>query len=180
MLDKIATLYGERMLAKSAIRLPGGADVFQSLMQGKGYRTVLEIGTYRGCSAALMSRYCDQVITIDLRHGQLERTGQSFDRRKFWASLGADNIDSRLVDGDDEKTEVIATLDFDFAFVDGAHDAESVRLDFDLVKRCGRVLFHDYADTGRPDKDHVFHFVNSLPRGRVEVFGVFALWTDIA
>jgi len=176
MREKIIALHGEHAFKKSAARLPGGAETFDAVLSGKGYRTVLEIGTYRGCSAALMSQYCERVITIDLRHGQLEASGQHFDRRAFWDSLDATNIDLHLVEDDDDKAALIASMEFDFAFIDGGHDAASVRRDFDLVKRCGRVLFHDYADNGRPEKDHVFQFVNSLTGGHVEVMGVFALW----
>ena len=34
-------------------------------------------------------------------------------------------------------------LTFDFAFIDGMHKVENVRHDFENVKFCGRVLFHD-------------------------------------
>lgn len=175
--DKILALYSDRHLRKSAIRHEDGA-IFEQLLAGKGYRTILEIGTYRGCTAAEMSQYCERVVTFDLYHGRTEQDEQSVSRKVLWDSLGAKNIDLILVNDDAEKKERLAALDFDFAFVDGCHDYEGVKLDFDLVKRCGRVLFHDYyvEDDGRNVRD-VARFVSSIPHGKLEVFGIFALWT---
>jgi len=173
---RIIALYGAKLLRKSAMNIRGGAGVFERVMAGKGYRTALEIGTYRGVSAAEMARYCERVITVDLRYGRLERSGDSFDRVAFWHSLGIENVDLALVDDDEEKRALIDGLEFDFAFVDGAHDA-TVRNDFELVKRCGHVLFHDYDSRGQPEMDYVFDFVNSLPKAQVQVLDIFALWT---
>lgn len=166
--EKIISLHGETSLRRSALRIGNGAGAFEWAMKGRGYRVALEIGTYRGASAAAMAEFCDQVITIDLQHGQAE----GFDRFAFWRSLGVDNVDLRLVANNAEKAELIAGLDFDFAFVDGAHD-ETVVLDFGMVRKCGRVLFHDYS----PHPGHVFRLVNSLPREEVETRDIFALWT---
>ncbi len=170
-------LYGPRVLRRSALNIRGGAGVFERLLAGKGYRTALEIGTYRGCAAAEMASYCERVITIDLKAGRLESLNETFDRAAFWASLGIANIDLRLVEDDAEKKALIDTIEFDFAFIDGAHDAR-VRDDFEMVKRCGRVLFHDYDRRGIPDLDHVYDFVNTLPRQQVQVLDIFAYWTD--
>ena len=62
---RIIALYGAKLLRKSAMNIRGGAGVFERVMAGKGYRTALEIGTYRGVSAAEMARYCERVITVD-------------------------------------------------------------------------------------------------------------------
>jgi len=95
---RIIALYGAKLLRKSAMNIRGGAGVFERVMAGKGYRTALEIGTYRGVSAAEMARYCERVITVDLRYGRLERSGDSFDRVAFWHSLGIENVELALVD----------------------------------------------------------------------------------
>lgn len=169
--------YGESILKRSALSIRDGAGVFEKVLAGKGYDTVLEIGTYRGVSAAEMSQYCKRVVTIDLHYGRLEQLGTPFDRVAFWRSIGVRNVELILVNSDAEKARVVKRLAFDFAFVDGAHDA-SVAEDFRLVKRCGRVLFHDYDSRGTPEQDYVYDFINTLPKAQLRVMDIFALWTD--
>jgi predicted O-methyltransferase YrrM len=176
MRERIAKIHGAGVLKRSAMNIRGGAGVFKRVLEGKGYGTVLEIGTYKGVSAAEISRYCDRVVTIDLVHGKIEAMGEKFDRRAFWASLGVTNVELVLVDDDEDKARVVAGLEFDLAFVDGAHD-ERIRDDFELVKRCGRVLFHDYDRGGVRGQDHVYDFVNALPKEQIQVMDIFALWT---
>lgn len=170
----IAEKYGDGFLNKSVLSIRDGGGVFEEILGGRAYRTALEIGTYRGVSAAEMSTYCDRVITIDLEHGKLEHGGEDFDRRAFWSSLGVTNVDLRLVRDDAHKAQVVAGLDFDFAFVDGAHD-ETVAFDFALVKRCGAVLFHDYCKRSGK-RSYVYDFVNTLPKDQVQVIDIFAFW----
>ena len=67
MRDKIAALHSPTLLRKSALNIRGGAGVFKQVMSGMGYRTALEIGTYRGCAAAEIAQYCRRVVTIDLQ-----------------------------------------------------------------------------------------------------------------
>jgi len=176
--DRIIELYSERYLRKSATR-HDDMVIFKRLLAGKGYRTILEIGTYRGCTAAEMSQYCERVVTIDLVHGLIDVDEPSSDRHAFWGSLGVKNVEMVSVKDDAEKKKIVDALDFDFAFVDGAHHDQAVRFDFALVKRCGRVLFHDYDNRGPPNKDHVYKFVNSIQGGKLEVSGVFAMWTSV-
>lgn len=176
----IKELYGDSFLRKSVLSIRDGAGVFEKVLGGKGYKTIVEIGTYRGVSAAELSRYCDHVITIDLDFGKLEQNGGYFDRYELWNNLGIKNIDLCLVRNDAEKASIIDSLTFDFAFIDGAHD-ETVKNDFKLVKRCGNVLFHDADDNRLRDKNpqapnHVNDFIRSLPESEVEFIDIFALW----
>lgn len=176
MKDKIIALHGEKTLRISAARSAAGPEVFRHMLEGKGYRTVLEIGTYRGCAAAEMSQYCEKVITIDLKFGSIEKRRGTFDRVAFWRSLGVDNIALCLVENDADKAALVRGLDFDFAFIDGAHDIESVRSDFELVRRCGRVLFHDYSDDVNCTNG-VFAFLSTFTQDQIEPMDGFALWT---
>jgi predicted O-methyltransferase YrrM len=176
--QRIADMYGASVLHKSVLSIRDGGGVFERVLGSGRFKTVLEIGTYRGVSAAEMSRYCERVITIDLKHGKLERMGETWDRQEFWRSLGVENVELQLVNDDAEKAALINGLEFDFAFIDGAHDDPNViRRDFELVKRCGTVLFHDVDSRGRPELDYVYDFVMSLPKHQVQVFDIFALWT---
>lgn len=181
MRERIIAAFDEHALRRSVLSIRGneGEDVFREVMQGKGYQYAIEIGTYRGVGAAVMSQFCECVHTFDLRHGRIEQLGETWDRQAFWKRLGvADKIALHLVNDDDEKAQHIEAMDFDFAFIDGAHDRTSVERDFNLVKRCGNVLFHDYDRRGIPDKDQVCDFVDSLPKHQVRTFDLFALWTD--
>ena len=176
--EKIIESHGEWALRKSAIRIRGGGGVFERTMKGKGYRTALEIGTYRGCSAAEMSQYVDRVITIDLKKGKLEHNEESWDRQAFWNSLDIHNIELYLVADDQEKAHLIRALNFDFAFIDGAHNEKGVALDFSLVKRCGHVLFHDADDNGPERPNAVYEFIQTIPQEELEYMDIFALWTN--
>ncbi len=177
---RAVSLYGAGVLRRSALYIRGGAGVFEWALKDKGIRTVLEIGTYKGVSAAAMAQYVDRVITIDLKRGRLENTDRSFDRHAFWRTMGVTNVELILVENDAEKKAVVDELEFDFAFVDGAHD-QTVRDDFNLVKRCGRVLFHD-ADDNRTRgfkehaSNHVYEFLETLPREQLQFNDIFCLW----
>lgn len=175
--EKMIALYGEPVLRKSALRIRGGGGVFERVFKDKGYRTALEIGTYRGCAAVEIAQYCDRVVTIDLKRGKLELSGEVFDRHAFWKSIGVDNIDLRLVKDDLEKAAIVNALDFDIAFIDGDHDRGSVRFDFAITKRCGRVLFHDADDNGPDRSNDVHEFIKTLPAEEIEFMDIFALWT---
>ena len=177
MRQRIVDLFGQHALKRSILSIREGGGVMEHFLSGRGVRTALEIGTYRGVGAAEISQFVDRVITIDLHHGRLEQLGESWNRQHFWSALGITNIDLRLVRDDAEKAALIRSLEFDFAFVDGAHD-QRVRDDFELVRRCGKVLFHDVDRRGKPEKDYVYDFVMSLPREQLEFRDIFALWRE--
>ena len=177
MRARIVGLYGEKLLRKSALNIRDGAGAFEKFMSGRGIKCALEIGTYRGVSAAAMALFAEKVVTIDLHQGKLELAKERWDRKAFWQALGvAENIDLRLVKDDEHKKRLVQGIEFDFAFIDGDH-GPSVKNDFALVRRCGRVLFHDYDRRGKPGQDCVCDFVDSLPRSQLEVHDIFALWT---
>lgn len=158
-------------LRKSAIGIEDGASVIRDFIGPERCRHILEIGTYRGVTAAYFSDFADIVTTIDLKNGKMERDAQVFDRVRFWQAMGRNNIMLHLVESEAEKAKVVDRLDFDFAFVDGDHRYDGVAADFEKVRRCGRVLFHDYT----PGND-VFRFIGQLPSSQVRTSGIFAYW----
>jgi predicted O-methyltransferase YrrM len=180
MREKIIAKWGPHILKKSIISIRGGAGVLPMVLEGKGVRTALEIGTYRGVGAAELSQYVDRVITIDLKHGKLEGNGERWDREAFWRGLGIENITQILVDDDKEKLAFVNALRFDFALIDGNHDdPAAIAADFEMVKRCGHVLFHDADRRGKPEKDRVIDFIESLPKREVKYLDIFALWQPL-
>jgi predicted O-methyltransferase YrrM len=178
--EQIVELYGTSLLRRSAINIRGGGGVFEQLLSGKGYRTVVEIGTHHGCGTAEIAQYCDHVVTFDLNNGRLEQLGLTPAREELWASLGlANKITLVLIDNDREKAKALDCFDFDFAFVDGAHDYKSVKRDFEMARRCGRVLFHDYSRRHVHGKDDVCDFIDTLPKQQIQILdNLFAYWTD--
>ena len=125
----------------------------------------VEIGTCNGLTALVLSRHFDEVVSIDIVPNDLKHEIAKF--------CGIQNV--RFLDCKDnaDKAAIINGMSFDAAYVDGDHirDTES---DFGLVRRCGRVLFHEYW----PAQPVVWNLVSELKAsGTVITSGKFALWT---
>ena len=73
-------------MRKSALNIRNGAGVIEGILKRRRPRTIVEIGTYRGITAAFMAQFCERVITFDLVHGRMERKAEDFDREAFWLS----------------------------------------------------------------------------------------------
>lgn len=105
-------------------------------------QTILEIGTLRGCSAAVFSNYASNIVTIDTA------SSPESDRilaGEVWSYLKIRNVVRSFLAHDDiHKLDIIRSQSFDMAFIDGGHSYEDVQFDFCCVKACGIVLFHDY------------------------------------
>jgi len=106
----------------------------------------IEIGTHNGLSAAILTNWAQRVYTFDisLRNSEF-----------IWNLLGVRNKISSFVGNREELQwevnyivqnwqDVGINVNFNIAHVDGCHDYEWVKKDFELVKFTGRVLFHDY------------------------------------
>lgn len=122
--------------------------------------TCLEIGSWNGLTAALLSQRFRRVISIDIVDNPVK-----YEIAKRYGL----NIDFLHV-SQQHKAETVKCLRFDFAYLDGDH-AQHTQSDFDLVKHCGRVLFHEYWATQKP----VVDLVKTL--GNVKTGGTcLALW----
>jgi SAM-dependent methyltransferase len=130
--------------------------------------TCLEIGSYNGISALVLAQYFRRVVcvSIDDRPGELLK-------HRIVAALGLENIDFVDAENNDEKAEIIHGLDFQFCYQDGDH-LNDTHGDFDLVKRCGRVLLHEYW----PLQPAVWNLVNELPQEEITraQFDCLAYW----
>ena len=182
MVKKIINKFGKDILKRSALNLPNGAEDIKYFMKKKSICLALEIGTFRGITSAWMSQFCDQLITVDLLNGQFEDYKSKFEwantssREEIWNYLGIKNITYRPLEDNQQKVVLSSVLDYDFAFIDGDHSYEGVKFDFDLVKKCGRVLFHDY-DKAKGKDCPVRDFINSITYGNIETRTDFAYWT---
>lgn len=165
-------------IAKSSIRTDNGDQVLKEILEDIKPKFVVEIGTYKGIAALYMSQFCKRVYTVDLLDGKLEGEEKSKTpiRTKLWEHFGVENIWFQPVKCNHSKERFLKKIDFDFAFVDGDHSYEGAEYDFGLVKRCGRVLFHDYSKSKAEKRNGVYNFVNTLPKEQITVKGIFAYW----
>jgi len=171
--------FGYNQLRRSILKDPEEETKFRRLVAkaggGRPIKCAVEIGTYKGTATALLAYYADQVVTIDKYN--------FIDKYTFWLEYGVyDKIHSYIVKDNEDKADVLAKYNFDLAFLDGDHSAEGVRADFNLVKKCGKVIFHDYYeentgfDKGSAIIQGVVSLVNSLPLDEVTIGRPFAYW----
>lgn len=165
LLNSILRHFGRTVFGRSSACMEFEGFLRRLEVRGK---TCLEIGTMNGITAIVLSQFFDQVICVSV---DVER--ERLRKHEIIAYLGIKNITFHDVNDNDEKARVINALDFDFAYVDGDH-ARDTREDFALVKRCGRVLFHEYW----PIQPTVWNLVNELPAHEVRKaqYDCFAYW----
>lgn len=128
----------------------------------------LEIGTFYGVTAVLMSRYFERVICVSV-----DLEGDRDMKRRIVDALGIKNITFLDAGNNAHKAQIIDGLTFDFCYMDGDHTNDT-EMDFALVRRCGRVLFHEYW----PLQPAVWNLVRSLPKDEVTParFDCLAYW----
>jgi len=135
-LSKILKQFGKMAFARSSACME-----FEAFLKriGAGGGTCLEIGTYNGITAVVLSQFFDKVICVSVEEEALKRRIIKHDIVEF---LGIKNIEFHDAADNAEKAKIINSLEFDFAYMDGDHTHDTAS-DFELVKRCGRVLMHE-------------------------------------
>ncbi len=144
-------------------RHPEGVPGWLSYREGRALwdrargRRVLELGRAHGRSTVALAQSAGALVSVDAEdpgpaRGWLER---------FGLAGRAELIHARFADA------VPALGRFDVVFVDGEHDAASVRADVELALATltpgGVLACHDYPDPGWPDVRRV---VDELARAR--------------
>lgn len=151
-----------------AFRRSSVLEGFEAFVRDQGLigKRCIEIGTRKGLTALVLARYFEEVVTLDIEPDS--------DRERIAEFCGVGNVRFVTVAGNGSKANFIRSLEFDAAYVDGDH-ARDTQSDFDLVRGCGRVLFHEYW----PAQPSVFELVNALrARGTVISKQKLALWTS--
>jgi hypothetical protein len=165
LLKQVLAQFGKPAFARSAACME-----FEAFLRriNAGGKTCLEIGTYQGITALVLSQFFEQVICVSVDEDKSRII--KYDIVEF---LDIENIRFIDVENNEAKRKAIEGLEFDFAFSDGDHVNDTLD-DFDLVKRCGRVLLHEYWPLQPP----VWNLVNSLPPDEITraCFDCFAYW----
>jgi SAM-dependent methyltransferase len=154
---KLYNAFGPKIFGRSVIPLCYSEEIFDTVLFGKKFDTILDIGTGNGIPAAYMAQYCRQVITIDIVDNPI--------RNDVLKLFGANSVYFIKVKTEGSKEDIIKDILFDFCYMDGAHSTYTYS-DWMMVRKCGHVLFHEYYDGQKP----VFDLVNSLPSDEVTKF----------
>lgn len=166
-MQEILRKFGKRAFARSSVCME-----FESFLRRikAGGGTCLEIGTYNGITAVVLSQFFDRVVCVSVDEPALKR---QIIKRDIVAHLGITNIDFIDVDDNAQKAKAIGRLEFDFCYMDGDHTHDTYT-DFDLVKHCGRVLLHE----AWPIQPPVWNLAHELPAEEVTwaEHDCFAYW----
>lgn len=168
-LNKVLQQFGAEAFRRCSIMMEFEAFLRRVHAQlPKRRMTCLEIGTYNGMSAIVLAQYFDRVIcvSVDDKPGELLK-------HNIVKALGITNIRFFDCASNEEKAALVRDLDFDFCYQDGDH-LNDTHTDFALVKRCGRVLLHEYW----PLQPAVWNLVNALPQNEIlrAQFDCLAYW----
>jgi hypothetical protein len=161
MMRQVLEAFGPEVFRRSSVF--HGLDRF---LRASGVRggTCFEIGTWNGLTAAVLSRYFDRVVTVDIAHNAM--------KHRVFELLGIGNVLAIDIADNDEKRRVAESWPIDFAYLDGdhAHDTET---DVAQVKACGGVRFHEVWPFQKP----VWELVHRLPPSEIRFGGDgLALW----
>lgn len=130
-----------------------------------GKKIAVETGTFHGVSACVLAKHFDEIHTFDIieEHGGYYKDSDL--KFKIWDYFGvSDKIHFHLINSDSEKKEILKDINYDFAWIDGMHKG-GVDVDYELLKKCGRILFHDYEPKKCKDGnmyDYVVNFIDSI------------------
>lgn len=139
-----------------------------------GKENVVELGCYKGRSAAIMSRVAKHVTSIDIFENtslidseeQREHYERDFDETRYMAYV------QKTLDGFPNVTLVSGLTyltakdheNVDLLFIDADHSYKGVSRDFyawfPSIKVGGNIIFHDYSGT----YPEVVQFVNELKK----------------
>jgi len=132
---------------------------------------IIEIGTFNGIATLVFASVANIVHTFDVAYRNAEYLWSFFPelRSKISYCVGS----QEAIDDTIRRILFANTkyFNFNFAFIDGKHTYENAAYDFNLVKFCGRILFHD------ADMEGIKSFVKQIG---AKIFDgtKFAYWED--
>ncbi len=137
------------------------AEALDNIIKIHNVRSVIEIGTFLGRSAAFFAERCERVYCVDPftmwdegRHnGDAMRAGEHF-YDKFHDNMVACDVWNRIypiVMSSVDAAEEWDNLNVDMVYIDGSHDYESVKRDIDMWdNRAKKVICGDDFDENWP------------------------------
>lgn len=158
--------FGFTVFMRSVIPLSDGENIIKKYMERVKPRRAVVIGTNRGVSTARMAQFCEECHTFDIVDSEMTV--------RVWNHLGLKNITKHVISTNIDKARILNSMDFDFAFLDGDHEKDH-ELDFNLTKKCGHVLVHEYWD-----RSPVKAFMDGLKEGGIETESNFAYWEAVS
>lgn len=161
-LSEICYQFGGKVFRRSSIM--DGFCHFLNVIKPSG-ETCFEIGTFNGITAIALSKYFENVVSIDIF--------QNITKYQIMKYMNIKNVHFVSAQDNEEKRHIAGTLKFDYAYMDGNH-LKDTELDWELTKRCGNVMFHEYWEK----QPSVWNLVNSLPKEQVTIVNNFAYWHE--
>lgn len=163
LMNAIFKRFGKKAFGRSS-----ACAEFESFLKqiGASGKCCLEIGTFHGITAVLLSQFFERVVCVSIDEMPVMK-------REIVDYLGIKNISFYDAKDNSDKAHFVNALDFDFAYSDGDHTHDA-RSDFELVKRCGRVLQHEAWVLSAP----VWNMLHKLPKDEViwAKFDCLAFW----
>lgn len=128
---------------------------YREFFEKLNIKSMVEIGTCKGVSTAFFAEIVGEIYTFDIKtYAEQQKMLNPYT-----------NIYLYRVPGREDIRKLLKHIKFDFAFIDAVHDYENVSKDFELVRRCGKVLFHD-ADQF-PEVRHFTDEIGARSLGKV-------------
>lgn len=170
--EKLIEKFGSQINHMSCVYLDDGENVLRSYLKDIGkIRTAIEIGTYQGVSACIISEFADKVHSIDIEPRQLTQHIINF--------LEVENVITYVVENREKEIDIVNDIfekeNVDFVFIDGEHFNGELEKDFEMTKKCKKILIHDYAITFH----EVYNFCNQKEKEgyKKDIRGTFCLLT---
>ena len=138
---EFGTIY-QKVQALIQMTLQEAQKLFDCAKKLEKDAVVVEIGTYKGGSAAILaSAFPGMIYTIDI--DSITKTNELFVQGEFFLP----NV--TFIKGKSEDIASTWEKPIDLLFIDGSHEYIDVHKDIELwvpkVKEGGTVLFHDYG-----------------------------------
>jgi hypothetical protein len=164
--QRLIEKFGDKINQMSCVYIADGENSLRHFLNGKKFKTIIEIGTYQGVSTAILSEYAEKVHALDIADLPL--------RKDIFSYLGINNVEFHHVDPDINGKEMLMNEIFekeqvDFVFIDGDHWGKSLEEDFRISSKCDKILIHDYE----PTFPVVFDFCNNLKGYKTESKNLF-------